>query len=87
MPNLFIVAGPNGAGKTTYVKRFLPQEMQCREFVNADLIAAGLSPFATIARLKEQGAFISVSHPFYELRKGGWQEHDLLDAARHPPLR
>jgi predicted ABC-type ATPase len=46
MPNLFIIAGPNGAGKTTYVKRFLPREMRCREFVNADLIAAGLSPFA-----------------------------------------
>ena len=46
MPNLFIIAGPNGAGKSTYVKRFLPQEMKCREFVNADLIAAGLSPFA-----------------------------------------
>lgn len=46
MPNLFIVAGPNGAGKTTYVRRFLPQEMGCSEFVNADLIAAGLSPFA-----------------------------------------
>ena len=46
MPKLFIIAGPNGAGKTTYVRRFLPQEMQCHEFVNADLIAAGLSPFA-----------------------------------------
>jgi predicted ABC-type ATPase len=46
MPNLFIVAGPNGAGKTTHVRRFLPQEMRCGEFVNADLIAAGLSPFA-----------------------------------------
>jgi predicted ABC-type ATPase len=45
MPNLFIVAGPNGAGKTTYVRDFLRQETQCREFVNADLIAAGLSPF------------------------------------------
>ena len=52
MPNLFIIAGPNGAGKSTYVKRFLPQEMKCREFVNADLIAAGLSPFAP-----EQAAF------------------------------
>lgn len=46
MPKLFIIAGPNGAGKTTYVRRFLTQEMRCREFVNADLIAAGLSPFA-----------------------------------------
>jgi len=46
MPNLFIIAGPNGAGKTTYMREFLPQEMKCLEFVNADLIAAGLSPFA-----------------------------------------
>jgi predicted ABC-type ATPase len=46
MPKLFIIAGPNGAGKTTYVRDFLPQEVRCREFVNADLIAAGLSPFA-----------------------------------------
>jgi predicted ABC-type ATPase len=45
MPNLFVIAGPNGAGKTTYARRFLPQEMRCSEFVNADLIAAGLSPF------------------------------------------
>jgi predicted ABC-type ATPase len=46
VPNLFIIAGPNGAGKTTYARRFLPQEIRCREFVNADLIAAGLAPFA-----------------------------------------
>ncbi len=45
-PDLFVVAGPNGAGKTTYARDFLPLEMRCREFVNADLIAAGLSPFA-----------------------------------------
>ena len=46
MPNVFIIAGPNGAGKTTYARRFLPEEMRVHEFVNADLIAAGLSPFA-----------------------------------------
>lgn len=55
MPNLFIVAGPNGAGKSTYVKRFLPEEMRCREFVNADLIAAGLSPFAPETAAFEAG--------------------------------
>ena len=55
MPNLFIIAGPNGAGKSTYVKRFLPQEMRCREFVNADLIAAGLSPFAPDQAAYEAG--------------------------------
>lgn len=38
-----------------------------------------LTPLETINILKEQGAFISVSHPFDELRKGGWIEHDLLE--------
>jgi predicted ABC-type ATPase len=46
MPNLFIIAGPNGAGKTTYARDFLVDEMRCHEFVNADLIAAGISPSA-----------------------------------------
>jgi predicted metal-dependent phosphoesterase TrpH len=38
-----------------------------------------LSPQETIRRLKNQGAFISVSHPFDKLRKGGWKEDDLLE--------
>jgi predicted ABC-type ATPase len=41
-----MVAGPNGAGKTTFAAEFLPGFVNCREFLNADLIAAGLSPFA-----------------------------------------
>ena len=44
-----------------------------------ELIPANLSPKETIDILKEQGAFISVSHPFDEMRKGGWQENDLLE--------
>jgi predicted ABC-type ATPase len=44
-PNVYIVAGPNGAGKSTFARRFLPDYVDCKEFVNADLIAAGLSPF------------------------------------------
>ncbi len=55
MPNLFIVAGPNGAGKTTYARDFLPAEMRCHEFVNADLIAAGLSPFRPASAEIEAG--------------------------------
>lgn len=42
---IIIIAGPNGAGKTTFAKEFLPKEANCPTFVNADLIAAGLSPF------------------------------------------
>lgn len=45
-PRAIIIAGPNGAGKTTFAREFLPFEAQCPIFVNADLIAAGLSPFA-----------------------------------------
>ena len=46
-PNLYIIAGPNGAGKTTFAREFLPHYADCYEFVNADLIAGGLSPFSS----------------------------------------
>lgn len=43
--NLYIIAGCNGAGKTTASFTILPEIIECREFVNADEIARGLSPF------------------------------------------
>jgi predicted ABC-type ATPase len=69
-PNVYIIAGPNGAGKTTFAREFLPNYANCRHFVNADLIATGLSPFSPeaaafragrlmlreISRLAQQGA-------------------------------
>jgi predicted ABC-type ATPase len=45
MPTLYIIAGCNGAGKTTASFTILPEILQVKEFVNADSIAAGLSPF------------------------------------------
>ena len=42
---IIIIAGPNGAGKTTFAREYLPKESGCPVFINADLIAAGLSPF------------------------------------------
>lgn len=45
MPNLYIIAGCNGAGKTTTSYTILPEILNCKEFVNADEIARGLSPF------------------------------------------
>jgi predicted ABC-type ATPase len=42
---IIILAGPNGAGKTTFAREFLTQEAGCPTFINADLIASGLSPF------------------------------------------
>lgn len=66
-PTVYVIAGPNGAGKTTFATEFLPDFVNCREFLNADLIAAGLSPFAPetqnvragrllLARIKELAA-------------------------------
>lgn len=46
LKKIIIFAGPNGAGKTTFARNFLPQEAQLLRFINADLIAAGLAPFA-----------------------------------------
>lgn len=43
--HLYIISGPNGAGKTAASYTVLPRILQCREFVNADEIARGLSPF------------------------------------------
>ena len=43
--HLYIISGPNGAGKTTASYTVLPKILQCKEFVNADEIARGLSPF------------------------------------------
>ena len=43
---IIIIAGPNGTGKTTFAREYLPLEVGITTFINADLIAAGLSPFA-----------------------------------------
>src|SRR3990167_8760001 len=46
MPQLYMIGGPNGAGKTTVSKTLLSELLNCYEYVNADAIAAALSPFA-----------------------------------------
>ena len=51
MPICWIIAGPNGAGKTTFALEYLPKTAGCSNFINADLIAAGLSPLAPAREL------------------------------------
>jgi len=46
MPQIYIIGGPNGAGKTTSAMSLLPDLLECQEYINADAIAAALSPFA-----------------------------------------
>jgi predicted ABC-type ATPase len=53
--HLYIISGPNGAGKTTASYTVLPRILQCKEFVNADEIARGLSPFNPEAVAIEAG--------------------------------
>lgn len=54
-PVCYIVAGPNGAGKTTFALSYLPSISGCRNFINADMIAQGLSPLDPDAVQLEAG--------------------------------
>src|ERR1039457_3756579 len=57
---IVIIAGPNGADKTTFAREFLPHEANCPDFINADLIAAGLSPFKPEAAAFRAGRLMLV---------------------------
>lgn len=54
----YFIAGPNGAGKTTFTNEFLPVEVECLNFINADLIAHGLSPFDPSKMALEAGRLV-----------------------------
>ena len=54
-PTCYIIAGPNGAGKTTFALKYLPEIADCSNFVNADLIAYGISPLDSLAAQYEAG--------------------------------
>jgi len=57
---IIIIAGPNGAGKTTFAREYLMKEAHCPDFVNVDLIAAGLSPFNPELRRFGRGVLCSL---------------------------
>ena len=56
--SVYIIAGPNGSGKTTFTKMFLPEYVNCPNFVNADLIAQGLAPFEPRAAAIKAGKLV-----------------------------
>ena len=66
---ILIIAGPNGAGKTVFAAEFLPNEANCPLFINADLIAAGLSPFrADLVAIRAGRLMLNMIHDY--VRKG-----------------
>lgn len=69
MKELYIIAGCNGAGKTTASMTILPEVLKCREFVNADEIAKGISPFKPEEVAIEAGR-IMLQRIDYLLRSG-----------------
>lgn len=69
-PVCTVIAGPNGAGKTTFALKYLRGAGQCDKFVNADLIAAGLSPLAPEREAVSAGRlFLSEIHRFIQARE------------------
>jgi len=58
MSSLYVIAGPNGAGKTTFIKRFAPREIAILDFLNADEVARGLSPFDPTRAQFEAGRIV-----------------------------
>lgn len=78
---VIIIAGPNGAGKTTFAREFLPNEADCPIFVNSDLIADGLAPFAgyrvKLIFLQLGSVDEAIARVAQRVRQGG---HDIPEA-------
>lgn len=67
--DLYIIAGPNGVGKTTFASTFLPKYADCQNFINADLIAKGMSPFSPEAAAVRAGRLVLSEIRFFARRR------------------
>lgn len=84
-PTIYLIGGCNGAGKTTFAREFLPREVNCMRFMNADEIARGLSPFAPAAAAVRAGRILlgEVEEAIRLRATFGW-ESTLAGKARRP---
>lgn len=70
--DLYVIAGANGVGKTTFALKFLPKYADCRNFVNADLIAEGMSPFSREAAAIRAGRLVLSEIKFFSQRRASF---------------
>ena len=85
-PRITIFAGPNGAGKTTFARAFLPAEAERAIFVNADLIAAGLSPFDPSRVARQAGRLMLAEIHAHARRRESFAFETTLAGLTYAPL-
>jgi predicted ABC-type ATPase len=79
---LYIIAGPNGVGKTTFASTFLPKYADCKNFINADLIAQGMSPFSPEAAAVRAGRLMLSEISFFSRRSDTFAFETTLSGLR-----
>lgn len=82
-PHVYVIAGPNGAGKTTFAREFLPNYAHCKNFVNADLIAQGVSPFSPEEAAFRAGRLMLEEIGFYAQRGESFGFETTLSGRGH----
>lgn len=70
--DLYVIAGPNGVGKTTFATTFLPKYTNCANFINADLIAKGMSPFSPEAAAIRAGRLVLSEISYFAERRASF---------------
>ena len=83
---IIVIAGPNGAGKTVFAGEFLPEEAGCPAFINADLIAAGLAPFAPEAAAFKAGRLMLAEIHSHARKGGSFSFETTLSGRRYARL-
>jgi len=86
VPTIYLIAGANGAGKTTFAREFLPKEVNCLRFMNADEVARGLSPFAPEAATIRAGRVLigEIRAALRSRESFGWES--TLAGRSHAPI-
>jgi predicted ABC-type ATPase len=85
-PTIYVIAGCNGAGKTTFAKQFLPHEVKCLNFLNADLIAQGLSPLDAKTAALKAGRLLLMEFRWFVSQRKAFAVESTLSAITYVGL-